>query len=116
MTPGYGKIWEASEVWGGLESGAFLAGVSSYMLWTSLRGVPARLSARAQRYIVLALSALWIACVLASFTIVSASDVLALTVWLILVLCPLCILVLLAHSAFGFGHDVNNLAQAATKE
>jgi hypothetical protein len=94
MTPGYGKIWEASEVWGGLAAVAFLAGVSGYMLWTALRGVPARLSARAQRYTIVALSVLWIGCLLASFTVVNMVDALAPTVWLILVLCPLCILVL----------------------
>src|SRR5580698_4238257 len=88
MTPGYGKIWEASEVWGGLAVVAFLAVVSGCMLCTALRGVPARLSAKAQRYTIVALSILWIGCLLASFTVVNMVDALAPTVWLILVLCP----------------------------
>jgi hypothetical protein len=102
MIPGGGKIWAASEVWSGLTAVVFLAGVSGFMLWTALRGVPARLGARVQKYTVIVLSLLWITCMLASFTVVNEVDALAPAVWLFLVLCPICILILLADSVLSF--------------
>ena len=45
MTPGYPKVWTASEVWSMFTSLLFLTTVSGCVLWTALRGNPTRLSA-----------------------------------------------------------------------
>ncbi len=95
MTPGYPKIWTASEVWCIFTALLFLTGVSGCVLWTALRGNPTRLSARAQMSALIGLSMLWAVCLVASFRVVSETDTLAPTIWLVLMLCPICVLLLL---------------------
>src|ERR1017187_4187728 len=96
-THDFPKVRHASEVWYILVALLFLIGVSAAMLWTALRGRPTRLSARAQLFAIVGLSTVWVVCLVAAFSVVSAIDALAPTVYLILVLCPICVLILLAR-------------------
>ena len=96
MTPGQPKVWMGYEVWYTVAALLFLTGVSGCMLWTALRGNPTRLSARAQILSIVGLATLWVVCLVAAFSVVSATGALAPTVYLILGLCPICVLILLA--------------------
>jgi hypothetical protein len=96
-TPGYPKVYRASEVWYSFTAILFFTGVSGCMIWTALRGNLTPLSARVQIFAIVGLSMLWAACLVAAFTVVNEVDTLAPAVLLIIGLCPICVLVLLAR-------------------